>query len=718
MQEYKNPTPEDRPKREFSRPPKKVEKLHDDAFPDHSAAAEGLKRGPKAEDPISEASKKRFPIGGREMAVTRDSAEPVKSHEGKARPHHGKKRSSHEHEEPRQHVQKAPQARAGYFGHSSRGGKGGEQAVGPGASFVAIPKFRAKRNFPFITPQQALKKHAPYSERKAHVHAPKDTLRIVPFGGLEQVGLNCIGFEYGNEILIVDMGLQFADQYQHGTHCSIPDLSYVKGKKVVGICITHGHIDHIGAVPYAVKQLGQNVPLYATAMAYELIALKQGEINAPLTNMKRYERDVMIEISEQFKVMPFTVDHSIPDSVGLLIETPVGRFVHTGDWKFDRNPLPYRPSTNYALLESIGNRGVRALLSDSTNAHLKGSSISESEVIESIEDIFAEAHGRVITATFSSIIDRVMIIIAAAERFNRKVVLLGRGMNNYMDIALKLGYARPKQGTIITMEEANRLPDSEVTICCTGAQGERYAALMRIATGESKDTFLKPDDTVVFSSSVIPGNERSVQGLFDIILAQGPRIYQYKESEIHAGGHARQEDTKKMISLIRPEVYMPIYGYPHMLHGNARNAYEMEYPKERVIIGRNGQIIEFTKDSFRVTDEYAPHRLIEVDGYMVGYTDEKHLHERHQLMSSGVIAVSIAKRPGQYLVNFDVSGFPDLENFPRMEDRMREFVERTLSQDLSHFPDAEQFKKHVGKKLHDIVFDETGKEPIILVLVH
>lgn len=308
----------------------------------------------------------------------------------------------------------------------------------------------------------------------------------------------------------------------------------MKGKKVVGICITHGHIDHIGAVPFAMKQLGLNTPLYATPMAYELIAMKQAEINAPLTNMRHYERDVQIEISDYFSVMPFTVDHSIPDSVGLLIETPVGRFVHTGDWKFDRNPLPYRPSTNYELLESIGNRGVRALLSDSTNAHLKGSSISESEVIESIEDIFAEAHGRVITATFSSIIDRVMIIIAAAERFNRKVVLLGRGMNNYMDIAMKLGYARPKPGTIITMEDANRLPDSEVTICCTGAQGERYAALMRIATGESKDTFLKPDDTVVFSSSVIPGNERSVQGLFDIILAQGPRIYQYKESEIHA----------------------------------------------------------------------------------------------------------------------------------------------------------------------------------------
>jgi ribonuclease J len=514
------------------------------------------------------------------------------------------------------------------------------------------------------------------------------------------------------------MGLQFADQYQHGTQCSIPDLSYVKGKKIVGICITHGHIDHIGAVPYAVKQLGKDVPLYATAMSFELIAMKQGEINTPMTNMKRYERDVMIELSDYFKVMPFTVDHSIPDSVGLLIETPVGRFVHTGDWKFDKNPLPYRPSTNYELLESIGNRGVRALLSDSTNAHLKGSSISESEVIESIEDIFAEASGRVITATFSSIIDRVMIIISAAEKFNRKVVLLGRGMNNYMDIAFKLGYARPKPGTIISMEEANRLPDNEVTICCTGAQGERYAALMRITTGESKDTFLKSTDIVVFSSSVIPGNERNVQGLFDLILAQGPRIYQYKESEIHAGGHARQEDSKKMISLIRPEIYMPIYGYPHMIHGNARNAYESGYSKDKVIIARNGQIIEFTKDSFHVTDMYVPHRLMTVDGYMIGLSKEEQLHDRHQLMNSGVLVVSIAKKPGQFLVQIDGAGFPTMSNFPRLEGRIREFIDSTLKHDLAKFPDANHFKKHVGKKVHDLVFDETGKEPIVIVMVH
>ncbi len=268
------------------------------------------------------------------------------------------------------------------------------------------------------------------------------------------------------------------------------------------------------------EQLGRSIPLYATPMAYELIKLKQGDMGATLPNLREYTRYEPIQVGKHFQITPFVVDHSIPDSVGLLIETPVGRFVHTGDWKFDKSPLPNRPSTNYEYLETLGKRGVRGLFSDSTNAHLLGSSISESAVVGSMEEIFSKATGRVITATFSSIIDRVMLIISTAEKFNRKIVLLGRSMNNYIDIAIKLGYVRPKPGTIISMEDAARLPDNAVTICCTGAQGERYAALMRIVTGESRDTTLKADDTIIFSSSVIPGNERAVQGLFDLITQQ------------------------------------------------------------------------------------------------------------------------------------------------------------------------------------------------------
>jgi ribonuclease J len=590
--------------------------------------------------------------------------------------------------------------------------------LSPGDSYIFVSNDRHnKKMFPYLTPKQALKRKLGITEYKPSA-LKKGVLRVIPFGGLEQVGLNCIGFEYNGEVLIVDMGIQFADQNQHGINGSVPDLSYLKNKKVVGVAITHGHIDHIGAIPYLMPQLGRDVPMYATPMAYELIKFKQAEIGFPLNRLQIYERNKPVQIGKHFIVTPFTVDHSIPDSAGVSIETPVGRFIHTGDWKFDRKPLPYRPSTDYDLLKAFGDRGVRALFSDSTNAHLMGSSISESEVVDSIEEIIRGAKGRIITATFSSIIDRVMIIIAAAEKCGRKVVLLGRGMNNYMDIAIKLGYARPKEGTLISMEQAHKLPDDKIVICCTGAQGERFAALMRITTGESRDTSLKPDDTIVFSSSVIPGNERSVQNLFDLISMQGPRIYQYKESEIHAGGHARREDTLKMISLIRPEVYVPIYGYPHMLHGNARNAFELGYTPDKVPLLSNGQILEFSEDSYELTEQYVPHRLLTVDGSLVGMTKESHLHDRYQMCLNGVIVVSVAKAKGEYLIRTDARGMVELEDMPKVLHKIEDNIRMTLRSDMEKFADVSQFKKFVAKKTLDTIFLATGKEPMVLVTVH
>lgn len=585
----------------------------------------------------------------------------------------------------------------------------------PGDSFVFEDSFRPRKSFPFLTPTQALKKFLhPVEERAKPLE--KETFRVIPFGGVEQVGLNCMGFEYEDELLIVDMGLQFADQYQLGINNTIPDLSYCKGKKVVGVCITHGHIDHIGGVFHLMEQLGRDTPIYSPAMAYELIKLKQTDMKAPLSKMIEYVRYRPVQIGKHFQVTPFVVDHSIPDSLGLLIETPVGRFVHTGDWKFDQNPLPHRPSTNYDWLEALGKRGVRGLFSDSTNAHLIGSSISESEVIHSMEEIFEKAPARVITATFSSIIDRVMLIIATSEKFGRKVVLMGRSMNNYIDIAIKLGYVRPKPGTIISMADANKLPDNQVTICCTGAQGERYAALMRIVTGESRDTYLKPDDTIIFSSSVIPGNERAVQGLFDLITQQGPRVHHYKESEIHAGGHAREEDTKKMIRLLNPEFYIPIYGYPHMLRGNARNAYELGYKKSHVPILKNGKLLEFTKDGMRETDQYVSKKLITVDGRMVGYTGEKELHDRFQISTQGVIVVAISKKSGGYHIKYDSVGLPAVSQVPGLEKNLDEAIRHVL-QDLSRFKDADAFARFIERKVGDVILREIGKEPKVVVVV-
>ncbi len=588
-------------------------------------------------------------------------------------------------------------------------------SIRPGEPFLYEDSFKPKKSFPFLTPVQALRKflHIP-EERVKPLN--KETLRIIPFGGTEQVGLNCMWFEYEDEMIIVDLGLQFADQYQYGINSSIPDLTYCKGKKIVGACITHGHIDHIGAVYYLLEQLGRDTPIYATAMAYELIKLKQADMKATLTKLSEYVRYRPIQLGKHFQITPFVVDHSIPDSVGLLIETPVGRFVHTGDWKFDKSPLPNRPSTNYEWIEALGKRGVRGLFSDSTNAHLLGSSISESSVVHSIEEIFEKAPGRVITATFSSIIDRVMLIISTSEKYGRKVVLLGRSMNNYIDIAIKLGYVRPKQGTIISMEDAAKLPDNEVTICCTGAQGERYAALMRIVTGESRETTLKSDDSIIFSSSVIPGNERAVQGLFDLITQQGPRIHHYKESEIHAGWHAKEEDTKKMITMLQPEYYIPIYGFPHMLRGNARNAYDLGYTKDKVPILRNGKLLEFTKDTMRETDEYVSKKLITVDGRMVGYTTERELHDRYQISSQGVLVIGISKKPSGFTIKYETVGLPPVNSVPGLE-RSLDGVIRNILQDLSSFKDAEAFSLYVERKACDVMLHEIGKEPKVTVIV-
>lgn len=587
--------------------------------------------------------------------------------------------------------------------------------IRPGEPFLYEDSFKPKKSFPFLTPVQALRKFLHIPEERVK-HLEKETLRIIPFWGTEQVGLNCMGFEYEDEMIIIDMGLQFADQYQYGINSSIPDLSYCKWKKIVGTCITHGHIDHIGWVYYLMEQLGRDTPIYATAMAYELIKLKQWDMKATLTKLSEYVRYRPVQLGKHFQITPFVVDHSIPDSVGLLIETPVGRFVHTGDWKFDKSPLPNRPSTNYEWIEALGKRGVRGLFSDSTNAHLLGSSISESAVIHSIEEIFEKAPGRVITATFSSIIDRVMLIISTSEKYGRKVVLLGRSMNNYIDIAIKLGYVRPKQWTIISMEDAVKLPDDQVTICCTGAQGERYAALMRIVTGESRETTLKSDDSIIFSSSVIPGNERAVQWLFDLITQQGPRIHHYKESEIHAGWHAKEEDTKKMITMLSPEYYIPIYGFPHMLRGNARNAYDLGYAKNKVPILRNGKILEFTRDAMRETDEYASKKLITVDGRMVGYTTEKELHDRYQISSQWVLVIWISKKSSGFSLKYETIGLPPVANVPGLE-RALDGVIRHILQDLSTFKDAESFAAFVERKACDVMLHEVGKEPKVSVIV-
>ncbi|MCT4616990.1 MAG: ribonuclease J [Candidatus Gracilibacteria bacterium] len=587
--------------------------------------------------------------------------------------------------------------------------------VSLGESYIYKKKRKNPKKFPFSTPAEAYSKHHPMKKQGAK-KTPKNTLRVIAFGGFEQVGINCIGFEYNNEVLVVDMGLQFPDQYSFGINFRVPDLTYLKDKKVVGIAITHGHIDHIGGIPHLIKQFGKGVPIFATPMAYELIKMKQSDFGySPL--MFEYNKDSGVNIGTYFNALPFVVDHSIPDSVGLLISTPAGRIVHTGDWKFDQDPPDFRPSVNYKTLESFGAMGVKMLLSDSTNSFMTGASISEKTIVEPLEEIFSKANGRIITATFASIIDRIALIIKTSEKLGRKVVLLGKGMNDYMNIAKKLGYVKHKPDTLISMEEADVLPDHMVTICCTGAQGERFAALMRIATGESKDTKFQKGDTVVFSSSVIPGNERSVQELFGLCLEAGVDIHHYRTSNIHAGGHARQEDIKKMINLIKPEYYMPIYGERYMLHENAKIASGLGFNDDKILVLRNGETVEFNKDSKVEKSGFVKTRYVSVDGGLVGMTRENHLHERKQLQDSGVIVVAITKKANTYKTEIIASGLPNInKDLANLKKKINDKAIEMMHNDKKISEDIEKGRKHLAKKLGALIYQEIEKEPIVKIM--
>ena len=581
--------------------------------------------------------------------------------------------------------------------------------------FVMKSRSNNQKSFPYLTPKQAFEKFIPQPKEVHRKRADKNVLRILPFGGLEQVGLNCIGFEYNNEILIIDMGIQFPDEHMHGVGGRIPDLSYLRGKKVVGIAITHGHIDHIGAVPYLMRELGTHIPFYAPPMAMELIKTKQEEFKMPLENMKGLKKSQVSEIGQHFYIEPFTVDHSIPDSFGIRIHTPVGKFIHTGDWKFDSDPMEESNSTDHEQLKQFGKEGIRALLSDSTNAHMTGSSIAEKLVIEPIEKIFQETSGRIITGTFSSIIDRLQIIVDTARKFNRKVVLLGRGMNIYFDIAKKLGHVNVPQGTIIEMKEAQNLPDNQVCICCTGAQGERYAALMRIATGESKDTEFKPGDTVVLSSSVIPGNERKVQELMDILYEQKVNIHHYRQSTIHSGGHAREEDIKIMIDEIQPEYFVPIYGGRFQIMANAEIAKKMGYKDEKIFIARNGQIMEFTKDSAKLTNYFTSHKMITVDGALIGFTAEREFGERYQMLKGGIIIINITQKrdgPKAHLIGH---GFIDFNKFPKLQEEIVEAAIKTYKEGKKNREKRDDINRSIRRKAQAIIWSKALKEPVVIV---
>ena len=476
---------------------------------------------------------------------------------------------------------------------------------------------------------------------KSGMGSKQTNLRIIPLGGLEEIGRNMTVFEYGEDIVIVDMGLKFPDEDMPGIDYIIPDVSYLKGKekKIRGVLITHGHYDHIGAIPHLMELLG-NPPIYMTDLTRAIVAKRQEEYKdkAPL-NMRPVKKNERFRLGS-FQVEFFHVNHTIPDAVGIALSTPLGTIVHTGDFKFDHSPVSDAPA-DVAKIARIGAENVLALMSDSTDSRTPGYSLSESRIAKTMEEIFENTEGRLIIATFSALISRIQSVVAIAEKSGRKVAVDGYSMKTNVEIAKNLGYLKCKKQTLIPINRINDYPDNKVVVLCTGAQGEANAVLMRIINGEHRFMKVKRNDTFVLSSSVIPGNERTVQTIMDTIYRKDAKVIHYKMMDVHAGGHARQEDLKMMINLIRPKFLIPVHGNYYMLklHGELGLAVGMD-PKN-ILIGENGRVFEFdARGNGKVSTEKVPTNHVMVDGLGVGDISEVILRERQLLAKDGMFVIT------------------------------------------------------------------------------
>ncbi|HEY4509956.1 MAG TPA: ribonuclease J, partial [Candidatus Paceibacterota bacterium] len=514
---------------------------------------------------------------------------------------------------------------------------------------------------------------------KSHALGQAGNLRIIPLGGLGEVGRNMMVLEYDGKILLIDMGFRMPEEDMPGVDYIIPNISYLKGKEknILALLITHGHYDHIGAIPYFLGQLG-NPPVYAGNLAKAIILKRQEDFaNQPKLRIGVLQDGKRFALGP-FVVEPFRQNHNITDNFGFIIQTPVGNIVHTSDFKFDANPVNEAP-TDFARLKKIGEQKILLLMSDSTNAEEPGHSLSEEVIFENLEEIFKQAKGRIITATFASLINRVQQIITLSEKYGRHVALEGYSMKTNVEISKQFGYIKAKSGTLLKTKDALAYPDPKITVVGTGAQGEERAVLMRIVNGEHQHVRIQKGDTVIFSSSVIPGNERSVQFVKDQLYKQGANVFHYKMMDIHASGHANHDELKQMIELLAPKFLMPIHGQVSMLVNHAKLAQGAGIPEANIIVAENGQIVSVSKTQAFIEKTKVPANYIMVDGLGVGDVGEIVLRDRQNLAKDGifVIITVVDRQTGK------VKGSPDIISrgfiyLRESKDLLKEVRKRTI----------------------------------------
>lgn len=547
-------------------------------------------------------------------------------------------------------------------------------------------------------------------------------VKFVPLGGLEEIGRNCAFFEYQKEIVVIDTGIQFPEEETPGIDFIIPNVSYLQERKhnVQGIILTHGHYDHIHALPYLIEKLG-NPTIYATPFTREMILRRFEEFtNLSKPKIHSVKDGEEVQISDNFRAHFFSVDHTIPDAIGVILNTPVGKMVHFGDFRLEVNREG--EPVNLEMYKKIGKMGVHSIFLDSTNSQKEGHTISERIVEENLEMLMKEATGRLIIASFSSLVTRIAEIIKIADKLGKKVALNGRSMKDNVQIAINLGYIKPKKGLIISLEETNKYKDDRVLILTTGGQGEPNAGLTRIANGEHPIVSLKSTDMVIFSSSVVPGNERSVQALQDNISRQVDKLFNSKLLDIHSSGHNQQEDLKLVIEMTKPKFVVPVHSYYFMRKAVVKLAEEVGFSKENVVLMDNGQVANLTENKFVVTDEKVPAFYVMVDGLGVGDVEEVVIRDRRVLSKEGmvVVIVTMNRNTGHILKNPDIisRGFIYLKENKEIIEEVRKKIRATVSRIPRHqYVEPEYVKTLLRDQIGQFLYTKTKRRPMIIPVI-
>jgi ribonuclease J len=545
-------------------------------------------------------------------------------------------------------------------------------------------------------------------------------LSLIPLGGLGEIGKNMMAIHYNNEIVVIDAGLMFPEDEMLGIDIVIPDFTYlIENKEMIkGIVLTHGHEDHIGALPYILKEI--NVPVFGTRLTLGLVREKLKENNVTNIKLNPIRPKDYIKLGRNFRVEFFKVSHSIPDVVGIAVHTPIGTIMHTADFKFDQTPVDGEV-TDFARIAELGNKGVLVLLSDSTNVERTGYTLSERAVGQTFDEIFRNASDRIIVATFASNVHRIQQVINAAYKYGRKVAIVGRSMVNVVTIAKETGYLAVPENTLIEIEEISNYTRNRVTILTTGSQGEPMSALTRMAMSDHRKVEIIPGDTVVVSASPIPGNEKLVARTINQLFHHGAEVIHESVSGIHVSGHASQEELKLMLNLVRPKFFVPVHGEYRHLVKHANLARQLGMPAENIIVAENGQVLEFTAQTASVGGRVTAGRIL-IDGLGVGDVGNIVLRDRKQLSQDGIliVVVTINKEASLVVAGPDIvsRGFVYVRESEELMEEAREKVKIVLDKCFEkNITDWATIKSQVRDTLGRYLYEKTRRRPMIMPII-